>query len=140
MNIQILHPNAITPTYATDGAAAFDLHAATIHPTYDKDTVVFGTGLAFEVPQGHVMLLFSRSGHGFKDDVRLANCVGVIDPDYRGEVKVKLRADGNKRPVVKQGDRVAQALIVKAERQVFDVVDTLGQTTRGEQGFGSTGQ
>jgi dUTP pyrophosphatase len=140
MNIQKTHPDAIIPTYATEGSAAFDLYAITLDDTSNPSTATFGTGLAFEVPQGHVMLVFSRSGHGFKSDVRLSNCVGVIDPDYRGEVKVKLRADGEQAPVIKQGDRVAQALVVKADRQDFTVVDSLSTTERGAKGFGSTGQ
>jgi len=140
MNIQKTHPDAIIPTYATEGSAAFDLYAITLDDTSNPSTATFGTGLAFEVPQGHVMLVFSRSGHGFKSDVRLSNCVGVIDPDYRGEVKVKLRADGEQAPVIKQGDRVAQALVVKADRQDFTVVGILSTTERGAKGFGSTGQ
>lgn len=94
MKIKKLHPAAVVPTYGTEGAACFDLYA--VQPEAEirvVDTATVRTGLAFEVPQGFVMLVFSRSGHGFKNDVRLANCVGVIDSDYRGELMVKLTND-----------------------------------------------
>lgn len=86
---------------------------------------------------------FSRSGHGFKHNVRLANCVGVIDSDYRGSVKVKLIADATPDDspglVIKPGDRVAQALVLPVPRVVFEEVAALSETERGAGGFGSTG-
>lgn len=85
------------------------------------------------------MLIFSRSGHGFNHDVRLANCVGVIDSDYRGEVLVKLRADGSDRPYFTPGNRIAQALVLPVERQTFTFVDELPKSER-TGGLGSTGQ
>jgi len=138
MNILKLHPDAVAPTYAHPDDACFDLRAVSLRPSA-PDTVTFGTGLAFDVPKGHVMLVFSRSGHGFNDDVRLANCVGVIDPGYSDEVLVKLRADGDHWPDFKPGDRIAQALVLPVERQEFTVVDELPESTR-TGGFGSTGQ
>ena len=154
MKICKLHENAVIPTYAHENDACFDLTAATVsgltlvgqhidpmHP------VVCGTGLAFEVPPGYAMLVFSRSGQGFKNDVRLSNCVGVIDAGFSGEVMVKLTCDdsmdlesGKKLPhFVKPGDRVAQALLVAAPRVTFEVVEQLGLSERGTNGFGSTG-
>ena len=154
MKICKLHENAVIPTYAHENDACFDLTAATVsgltlvgqnidpmHP------VVCGTGLAFEVPPGYAMLVFSRSGQGFKNDVRLANCVGVIDAGFSGEVMVKLTCDdsmdlesGKKLPhFVKPGDRVAQALLVATPRVTFEVVEQLGLSERGTNGFGSTG-
>ena len=88
------------------------------------------------------MLVFSRSGQGFKDAVRLANCTGVIDSDYRGDVKVKLQRDHAEHdlPVfVDHGDRIAQAMIIPVEQAQFEVVDELSETQRGTGGFGSTG-
>lgn len=151
MNLKIkkTNPKAIIPSYATDGAACFDLHAADIDGFSGCDAHVFnsapavcGTGLAFEIPSGHVMLIFSRSGHGFKHSTRLSNCVGVIDSDYRGEVKVKLTRDGENAPIlqVSPGDRVAQAMVLPVQRVNFDVVDELGETERGSGAFGSTGR
>ena len=147
MNVKIvkLIPEAKTPTYATDGSAAFDLYAATYQKGTFEDSVqvtaIFGTGLSFEVPVGHVMLIFSRSGHGFKNNVRLANCVGVIDSDYRGEVMVKLTYDSDKNTGLRldSGDRIAQAMILPIERVSFTEVDSLSETERGTAGFGSSG-
>ncbi len=155
IKIKKLHPNAKLPTYATDGSGCFDLYAATVDGMahigsniWPSIPVSFGTGLAFEIPAGHVMLVFSRSGHGFKHDVRLANCVGVIDADYRGEVAVKLTCDDqmidgdpDATPMfVKPGDRIAQALIIPFPRVTFVEADALSSTERGAGGFGSTGQ
>lgn len=150
LKIKKLHPAAITPTYATTGAACFDLYAATVAGAafigsniWSDGPVTCDTGLAFEVPADHVMLIFSRSGHGFKSDVRLANCTGVIDSDFRGNVQVKLtcdRVDDDSAPFhVKPGDRIAQAMLVPIPRVEFQVVDDLSDTARGAGGLGSTG-
>lgn len=142
LKVKRLHPDAVLPQYATDGAACFDLRViecAQQHPVYD--TVPFRTGLAFEVPDGHVLLVFSRSGHGFKNATRLGNCVGVIDADYRGEVLVALRRDGTRADVlrVNPGDRIAQAMLVPIPRVQLVEVGELTDTARGAGGFGSTG-
>lgn len=146
---QSLHPDAILPVRATDGAACFDLHAL-IEPEAHKieprrrfvnagGKLVVRTGLAFEIPPGHCMLIFSRSGHGFKNDVRLSNSVGVIDADYRGEVQIALRNDGAEAMSVRHGDRIAQAMILPVPGAVFVRTDELSQTERGTGGLGSTG-
>ena len=152
IRIKKLHPNAITPKPATDGAACFDLHAATVMGAAqlganieDGHPVACGTGLSFEIPDGYAMLIFSRSGHGFKHGIRLANCVGIIDSDYRGEVAVKLTKDydwGDEEkqpPMISPGDRVAQAMVVPVPRVVFEESDELAPTVRGTGGFGSSG-
>lgn len=138
VKIKKLHPDAKIPTYATEGSACFDLYAATAEfanilpiPTNTN----FTTGLSFEIPQDHVMLVFSRSGHGFKEGASLINCVGVIDSDYRGEVAVKM----NKPIAAGVGDRIAQAMIIPVEQVNFIEVDELSETKRGQGGFGSTG-
>ena len=150
MRICKLHENAITPTYAHDDDACFDLYAATVDGSshigktvYDGAPLRCGTGLAFEVPPGYAMLVFSRSGHGIKHAVRLSNCVGVIDSGYAGEVMVQLTCDD---PVedtpdykVNIGDRIAQAMLVAVPRVSFEVVEQLGLTERGTGGFGSSG-
>lgn len=148
MNVKIkrLHPAAIIPSYGSDGAACFDLHALPegkdAWAQINKGTpTVLRTGLAFEIPDGHVMLVFSRSGHGFRQNVRLSNCVGVIDADYRGEVMVKLvrdEYDGGDM-VVRHGDRIAQAIILPYPSVRFQEVAELSTTERGAGGFGSTG-
>jgi dUTP pyrophosphatase len=144
LKIKKTHPDAIIPKYATAGAACFDLHAIeadwfTPHPT-DKHAAIFRTGLAVEVPAGWVMKIYSRSGHGFNQGMRLSNCVGIIDSDYRGEIRVSLRADGEACAKVRDGDRIAQAMLEPAPQCMFVEVDELSETQRGAGGFGSTGK
>ena len=94
------------------------------------------------------MLIFSRSGHGFKSDIRLANGTGIIDNGFTGEVMIKLACDaptendnGEALPcsIIKPGDRIAQAMIIPVESCVFDVVEQLSLSERGSNGFGSSG-
>ena len=151
LRILKLHPNAKVPTYATDGAGCFDLYAATVEGAQHigaavtfGSPIVCGTGLAFEVPDGYVLEVHSRSGQGFNHDVRLANCEGQIDSDFRGEVMVKLTADFNhddNAPAcfVKPGDRIAQARLCPSPKVVFEVAEQLSITERGEGGLGHTG-
>lgn len=138
VKIKKLTANAQEPKYATDGSGCFDLFSSAdcLLPIHSNVTV--GTSLAFEIPEGYVMLLFSRSGDGFHLGVRLANCVGVIDSDYRGEVKVKLKSD-NLGKEIRKGDKVAQGMILPVQQVAFDCVEELTDTARGEGGFGSTG-
>ena len=145
LNIKLLNDQAVIPKYATTGSACFDL-ATDGNVEYDSaSNAICRTGLAFEVPENHVMLIFSRSGHGFKYDISLSNAVGVIDSDYRGEVMLKLRNDRSaedERPAIaiRPGDRVAQAMIIPAPNvDQIRVVDELSSTERGAGGFGSTG-
>ena len=141
IRIKKTRETAVVPAYATEGSAAFDLVAATDGSPHknDDNAWVFPTGLAFEIPDNHVMLIFSRSGHGFKEAVRLSNCVGVIDSDYRGEVAVSLRADGDQPKRMYAGDRIAQAMFVPYVSAQFELADELSETKRGTGGFGSTG-
>lgn len=150
LKVKRLHHKAKLPEYATDGAACFDIRAlieseTVAHSLWDGEGLVFNTGLAFEIPQDHVMLVFSRSGQGFKSDVRLANCVGVIDSDYRGELKVKLTRDSNnfdyerKAFLIEDGDRIAQAMVIPVKQVQFKEVNELSDTKRGSNGLGSTG-
>ena len=141
MNIKVkqLSPQAKMPVYATAGSACFDIATIDEADVAPGHSAVLRTGLAFEVPAGHVMMVYSRSGHGFKNGVRLANGTGVIDSDYRGELMVKLHNDSRTRFSVNRGDRIAQAMIVPIEQVAFDSVDELGATDRGPGGFGSTG-
>jgi len=138
VKIKKLCPEAVTPTYATDGSGCFDIYAASLDIA--APNAIFRTGLAFEVPEGHVMLVFSRSGHGFSQGVRLSNCVGVIDADYRGEMAVSLHKDTPGVFTVHPKERIAQALIVPVERVEFEEVDELSPTGRGMNGFGSSGR
>jgi len=144
IKIKKLHPDAIVPIYATAGAACFDIHAV-----IDNDeragsllgghVASIGTGLAFEVPPGFALKLFSRSGHGLKG-VSLANGTGIIDSDYRGELKVLLINHSDDDVDINHGDRIAQAMIIPFEKVGFEVVEELSETERGNGGFGSTGK
>lgn len=131
------------PKYATDGSGCFDIFAIE-HETVGlrKQTHIFRTGLIPEVPKDWVLLLFSRSGHGFKHDTRLANCVGVIDSDYRGEIKIKLTADSCGNLSIAEGDAIVQGLVVPAPKLsiqlILDQNIKLSETSRGAGGFGST--
>ena len=151
LKIQLQHPNAKVPTYATDGSGGFDLYAATVSgveatlQAAPGFSVLAGTGVAFEVPEGYAMLVFSRSGHGFKNQTRLVNCVGLIDSDYRGEVMVKLVTEsydecGGDDLWIAPGDRIAQACLVQLPRWEFEVVEQPTLTERGAGGFGHTGR
>lgn len=136
-----LHPAATLPEYSTPGSAALDLRAIEAVKCYARSAVTIRTGLALAIPDGFVFLLFSRSGHGFKNGLRLANCVGVIDSDYRGELLVRLHNDSNTPFEFQAGDRIAQGLLIEIPRVVPVLWDAekLPQTDRGIGGFGSTG-
>ena len=127
-------------TYATTGSACFDIatssSATTIAP---GQSAVFDTGLAFEIPVGYVMKVYSRSGHGFKNGIRLSNTTGIIDSDYRGELKIKLHNDGTEPVTMYAGDRIAQALIEPVRQVEFELTEVLASPDRGTGGFGSTG-
>lgn len=143
VKVKKLHPSAIIPDYQSEGAACFDLHSVDGNVIVcEGNPKVLGTGLSFEIPKNHVMLIFSRSGSAFKNDTRLSNCVGVIDSDYRGEVKVKLTRDtaNSNHLHIETGDRIAQAMIIPLPLVTFVEENELSETVRGENGLGSTGQ
>lgn len=139
MKIKKAFQEVPTPTYATPGSACFDLASIETATICCRGTEIIRTGLHVEVPPGHVMLIFSRSGHGFKHGVRLANAVGVVDSDYRGEIMVALHNDSLNEFRVMQGDRIAQALVIPVVQQTFEIATHLSETDRGVNGFGSTG-
>jgi dUTP pyrophosphatase len=141
VKVKKMYEDVVLPRYATPGSACFDIAAykprsISVGPDASE---AYGTGLQFEIPENHVMLVFSRSGHGFKNGVRLSNCVGVIDSDYRGELKVKLANDGSGGFVALHGDRIAQGMVIPYEQVQFVLADDLSSTERGEGAFGSTG-
>jgi len=141
LRVKRVHPHAQLPQYHSAGAACFDLHSIDSGHVMAGGATTFATGLAFEVPEGFVMLVYSRSGHGFKNDVSLANCVGVIDSDYRGEIHVRL-ANANSRTAfpVEVGQRIAQAMLLPMHQWSIEEVEELSETARGEGRFGSTGE
>lgn len=130
---------ALPPVYATEGSACFDLHGIDLATIRPGEQVAIRTGLVFEIPIGHVMLLYSRSGHAAKFNIRLANCVGVIDSDYRGQVCVLMHNDGFDPYTVRPQDRIAQAMILPLPEVQLVRTEELTNTARGTNGFGSTG-
>ena len=139
VNIQMLDTRAKTPEYATSGSACFDMYALEDAVIGAGSAFTVRTGLAFEIPFGWAMIVHSRSGHGFKHGIRLANSTGIIDSDYRGEVMVRLHNDSLTPFYIKAGDRIAQGMLVAAPLVQFRTVVAVSETDRGAGGFGSTG-
>ena len=130
------------PFYATPGSAAMDLHAcvdeAVVIPAGGRSMIP--TGIAVALPSAdYVALVYARSGLGIKHGVAPANCVGVIDSDYRGEIIVGLQNSGASDFTVQPGDRIAQLMIAPVVRANLRMVEELDETARGAGGFGSTG-
>lgn len=143
MNIKRLHEKAIIPTTGSEYAAGYDLYAAIDEETVipPAGTVLIGTGWAMEIPMGVFGAIFARSGLATKEGLRPANCVGVIDSDYRGEVKVALHNDSTTERTVVPGERIAQLVILPYYKiDSFTEQEELDKTARGAGGFGSTGQ
>ena len=144
MNINILRmtDSAKLPERGSVSAAGYDLFAdvaedTTIQP---HETKMIGTGLAMEIPEGYFGGIFARSGLSAKEGLRPANCVGVVDSDYRGEVKVALHNDGEVERVVTPAEKIAQLVVIPFLSVEFSEVSELSDTARGEGGFGSTGK
>jgi len=137
------HPKAKPPVFASDQAACFDLTACTREPSGQR-AMIYDTGIVWDIPDGYHLKVYSRSGQGFKYDMRLCNSTGIIDADYLGTIKVKLVYDGPVSyrpdwPIV--GDRIAQAMLVKnVKTELIEVEEITKETARGENGFGSTGK
>jgi len=137
VRIKKLTPEAVVPEYSKPGDAGLDL-VATSKEDADADNTIYGTGLVIEIPEGYMGLIFPRSSI-WKRQMSLANSVGVIDSGYRGEVKVVMRREGSE-DMYQVGDRIAQLVIMPYLRITFTEVEELGDTERGEGGFGSTGR
>ncbi len=143
LKIKKLNENAVIPKMATNGSAGMDLRAL-----IDEDLVInpgqralIPTGLAIALESNlYVAYIYARSGLAVKQGITLANCVGVIDSDYRGEIKVGLINQSNEPYTIKNGERIAQLVISPVIIPEICVVDTLDETERNAGGFGSTGK
>lgn len=136
VKIKKLHPKAVIPSYSKPGDAGMDLVITSIISENSLD-VSYGFGIAVEIPEGFVGLVFPRSSIR-KTDLILSNSVGVIDSGYRGELQATFKKGGlNKYEV---GDRGAQIMIIPYPEIEFEETDELSNTERGEGGFGSTGK
>jgi dUTP pyrophosphatase len=142
IKVKKLRENAVLPTYGSAEAAGADLYAClqeqvTIEP---GASAFVPTGLAMELPQGYVGLIYARSGLACKKGLAPANKVGVIDSDYRGEFIVALHNHGNQAQTVASGERIAQLVIAPVFTPGFEETDVLSDTQRSAGGFGSTGK
>ena len=142
IKIKKLNENAKIPTRGSDYAAGYDLYACVNEmitiPAHS--TVKIGTGLAIEIPNGYFGAIFARSGLATKSGLRPANCTGVCDSDYRGEYIVAIHNDTNLPRVIEPNERIAQLVVMPYLPIVFEEVNELSDTSRGNDGFGSTGK
>ena len=144
IKVKKLEANAILPTVGSAYAAGSDLYAlldgdgeVTI-PAHH--TAKIHTGLAIELPEGTFGAIFARSGLASREGLRPANCVGVVDSDYRGEIGVALLNTGSTPYTILPGDRIAQLMVTPVVQPALELVDQLPETERGAGGFGSTGR
>jgi len=142
LKIMRLKPNAIIPERKTSGSVGYDIAACLddeiiITP---GETYMVGSGIVIALEQGYAAFLYARSGLGIKQGIIPANCVGVIDSDYRGEVIVGLKNTSDKTFTVRNGDRIAQMVVSRCELPEIIVCENLDETQRGDGGFGSTGE
>lgn len=139
VKIKKAHPDLPSPEYKTVGAAGCDVCAAESGSVPAGATQIVSTGLFLEVPKGYECQVRPRSGLAFSHAVTVLNSPGTLDSDYRGELKILLYNAGQYPFKFEQGDRIAQLVFAKVTRAGFRVVEELGDTERGEGGFGSTG-
>ena len=143
VKVKKLHSDAVIPKYAKLGDAGLDLYAVDVKPHVDSLTgettkIIVDSGLAFEIPEGFVGLVFPRSSIQ-STGLRMSNCVGVIDSGYRGSVKTVFDIKDSSLAYYEVGDRFAQIMIIPYPPVELQEVDELSSTDRGEGGFGSTG-
>jgi dUTP diphosphatase len=129
--------SGLLPRYGSDGAAGADLHASEARVIAPGDRAAVSTAIHLELPPGHVGLVWPRSGLALRHGID--TLAGVIDSDYRGEVRVVLVNHGREPFRIEPGDRVAQLLVQRVEHAVFVADEGLTGTARGGGGFGSTG-
>ena len=142
LKIRKVSENAIIPKRATGGSAGLDLCACIDAPITlnGGETALIPTGLAIELPSAEYgAFVFARSGLAIKHGIGLLNSVGVIDSDYRGEIKVGVINQIGEAYTIEPGERVAQMVILPVSMMPVEEVETLGETDRGAGGFGSTG-
>lgn len=142
IDIKKLYEDSIIPTRGTEESAGYDLYAhidVKAKELAPGETFMVGTGIAIEIPKGYYAAIFARSGIAAKRNLRPANCVGVIDSDYRGEIKVPIFNDSNTNQVLENKERVAQMVIMPYLSITFNEVENLSESNRDHAGFGSTG-
>lgn len=143
IKVKKINEKAVVPQRATEGSAGADLFACIDEPVEIKpgEIKVIKTGIAIEIPdKNYAAFVYARSGLGIKHGICLANGVGVIDSDYRGEICVGLCNISQTSYTVEQGERVAQMVIMPVDCAVYEEVIDINSTERGTGGFGSTGK
>ena len=142
IEIKRLTKTAVLPVRGSAAAAGYDLCADIAEPIslLPGEAVKVDIGIAVAIPEGYFGGVFARSGISTKKGLRPANCTGVIDADYRGPLMVPLYNDSEKIRTIEPGERIAQLIILPCLTADFIEVETLGETERGGNGFGSTGQ
>ncbi len=142
VKIKKLSESATMPTRGSLAAAGYDLYA-----NVESDTVIaphttakIGTGLSMEIPDGYFGGIYARSGIATKEGLRPANCVGVVDSDYRGEIIVAVHNDSDVERTITPAERIAQIIIQPYLSVTFEEADELAESERGAGGFGSTGK
>lgn len=138
IKIKRLNENAVIPTQGSKYSAGLDLYSIDNGGILPGQTVVFGTGIAMEIPEGYFGGIFARSGLSTKQGLRPSTCVSVIDSDYRGEIMIGIHNDSDEPRIVSKGDRIAQMVILPYRVVEFEEGE-LTDTERGQGGFGSTG-
>jgi dUTP pyrophosphatase len=141
LRYSLLRPEAVGPSRAHDGDAGLDLHAAEAALLQPGERASVATGIALAIPDGWAGLVLPRSGLAARHGIALVNAPGLIDPGYRGEVKVLLlNTDREASFEVSPGDRIAQLTLVRFESPELEEADELDATARGSGGFGSSGR
>ena len=140
LQVQLLHPDAVAPARTRRGDAGHDLRAVEPAEIAPGERALVPTGIAIALPPGTAGLVTPRSGLAANHGITLLNAPGLIDPNYRGEVRVVLHNAGQTPFAVEPGDRIAQLLLVPYWAPELQVVDALPETERGEAGFGSSGR
>jgi dUTP pyrophosphatase len=140
LEIRLLHPDAVPPSRSRSGDAGYDLRATERVSIPQEGRRLVGTGIAVALPEGVAGLVTPRSGLAIEHGLTLLNAPGLIDPNYRGEIKVILHNTSERRYTVEIGDRVAQLLLVPYWAPELEVVEALPESERGAGGFGSSGR
>lgn len=142
MNIELLSEFAKVPTRGSEYAAGWDLYSAETAVIEPGETFKVHTDVAMEIPMGYFGGIYARSGLATKHGLRPANCCGIVDSDYRGNIVVALHNDSNTSYTVETGERIAQIIIQPYNFNILslDVVDKLEDTKRGATGFGDSGK
>lgn len=134
--------SATIPTKATEGSAGYDMYAQLdeplVIPPYTGKMIK--SGVALSIPDGYAGFIFARSGLSTKKGLRPSTCVSVIDSDYRGEIGLPIYNDSNEPQTINPNERIAQIVFLKVLKPEIEIVDSLDETDRGNNGFGSSGR